>query len=707
MKRLRVGIDVGGTFTHAVAIDTELFEVIAAVKVPTTHTAKSGVAEGIIESLQSLLKEGGFQPSDIALIAHSTTQATNALLEGDVAPVGIVGMGYGAARLVARRETNIEPIEIAPGRFLRTFHRFIDTSYELVDAEIEDHIRQMAQEGARVFVASEAFAVEDATAELRVVEIANRLGHAATAGHQISQLYGLRVRTRTAVINASMLPKMMETATLTERCVREAGIQAPLMIMRSDGGVMDIEGMRRRPILTMLSGPAAGVAAALMYARISDGIFVEVGGTSTDISAIRNGKSMVRTAQIGGHKVYLRTLDVRTVGVAGGSIPRVKDKRVRDVGPRSAHIAGLGYAAFTEIPSRADWKVETVSPLPGDPEDYLALDASGKRVTLTPTCASNFLNLVPQGDPAQGNRQWIEQALRAFSDKPEEAARQILDHATPKVEEIIEGLIEDYDLDRELLTLVGGGGGASAIVPFAAKKMGLSYRISDNNAVISAIGAALAMVRDTIERTVINPGAEEILKIRREAEEAVIRMGASPGTVEVQVEVDPQKNILRATATGATELKTKEMTAKVDWEQVLKMLRQSFRSESVHHAGDTGMLRIFCSDTLDKKLWGLIKRSRRAYRVVDHEGVIRLQVRHGDLLEAERHSFRPQLNRFLETHTEYGDAGRAIPELFVLYRGRIADLSGLQTADQVVSLAETELQDVASDEKVYCLAKLK
>ncbi len=707
MSRLRVGIDVGGTFTHAVAIDAERFQLIAAVNVPTTHTAESGVARGIIESLHRLLEQGRIDPADIAFIAHSTTQATNALLEGDVAPVGIVGMGYGAARRVARRETRIAPIEIAPGRFLRTFHRFIDTGFELNDAEVEDCIRSMAQEGARVFVASEAFAVEEPKAEQRVVAIAARLGYPATAGHQISQLYGLKVRTRTAVLNASMLPKMMETADLTARCVREAGIEAPLMIMRSDGGVMDIEGMRRRPILTMLSGPAAGVAAALMYARISDGIFIEVGGTSTDVSAIRNGKAMIRTAQVGGHKVYLRTLDVRTVGVAGGSIPRVKGGKIVDVGPRSAHIAGVGYAAFTEPPADATWKVETVAPLQGDPDDYLALSSGSSRVTLTPTCASNLLGLVPEDDSARGQVEWVRRAFENFSKEPESAARELLARATPKVGEVVEGLLEDYKLERDLLALVGGGGGASALVPFLAQQLGLAFRIAENHAVISAIGAALAMVQETIERTVIEPGAEEVLKIRRDAEEAVVRMGASAPTVEVQVEVDPQKNILRATATGATELRTRELAARVDRAQVAETVKRSFRGGAIKAVGDTGMLQIFRADTFDQRLFGLIKRPRSAFRVVDHEGIIRLQLRRGDLLATQRATLRSELSRFLESHTEYGDAGRAIPETFVVYRSRIADLSGLQTADQVISLAETELQEVASEEPVYCLATFR
>ena len=93
--RIRVGIDVGGTFTDAVAVDATTLELLGQVKVPTSHHHEDGVAHGIVEALDRLLKQTGHAPQDVAFLAHGTTQATNALLEGDVATVGLIGIGAG------------------------------------------------------------------------------------------------------------------------------------------------------------------------------------------------------------------------------------------------------------------------------------------------------------------------------------------------------------------------------------------------------------------------------------------------------------------------------------------------------------------------------------------------------------------------------------------------------------------------------------
>ncbi len=712
--RVRIGIDVGGTFTHAVAVDNTSYSLLGQVKVPTTHRAAEGVARGIVDSLRRLLDEVEIAPENVAFIAHSTTQATNALLEGDVAPVGVVGLGTGLEGTRARTETRVGEIELAPGKSLATSHRFLDTSKGFSDQEIERVLDELVAEGARTIVAAGAFSVDDPSCELAVMEKAAQRGLPATGTHEISQLYGLRIRTRTAVVNASILPKMIQTALMTEESVRAAGIRAPLMVMRSDGGVMSVDEVRRRPILTILSGPAAGVAAALMYARISDGIFLEVGGTSTDISVIRDGKALVKSAEVGGHQLFLRTLDVRTVGVAGGSMPRVAGQGIRDVGPRSAHIAGLPYGVFSDPAELQGCTAATLQPTEGDPDDYAAARAqTGQLCAITPTCAANLLGLVPPGDPAEGTRESAQSTLSALGDmlgKPaDETARELLRVACGKVIPTVKALIQDYRLDKSLVHLVGGGGGAAALVPFTAQEMGMRHRLAENAAVISAIGVALAMVREVIERTVVNPGEQDIVRIRRDAQEAVVRLGAAPETVEVQIEIDSQRNILRATASGATELRTRDLAAgQVTEEERRAIAARSLGvdPEKVSLKASTGSLEIFGASIEERKLFGLVRSRTEAIRVVDREGIIRLQRANADVRSAKASEARAALAELIERRTTYGDGGVRIPDVLLAAGSRLIDFSGLASAEQLLALASLELEGVRLDEEVALIACL-
>src|SRR6185503_15553773 len=475
-KTYRIGIDVGGTFTKAVLIDNAGFEVVGRYSVMTTHSDARGVAAGVVEVFRNVLERSQVDPNDVVFLAHSTTQATNALLEGDVAAVGVIGMASRVESVLARGQSNVKDIELAPGRFLRPSHRFITTE-KLDEALVRETLKALRDEGAQVVVASSAFGVDDQNAEELVMRIATELGLAVTAGHEITKLYGLTTRTRTAVINASILPKMIDTATMTEASVREAGIQAPLMIMRGDGGVMDIREMRRRPVMTMLSGPAASVAGALMYLRVSDGIYFEVGGTSTNIGVIRNGRPTVKYARVGGHETYVSSLDVRVLGIAGGSLVRLADGAVVDVGPRSAHIAGLAYAAFASPEVFEGAALELFQPGPGEAADHVAIRGrDGVRYAVTTTCAANALGYAKPGMHAYGNpeaaRAAIQPLAMALGVSVEEMARQILDRAGDKILPTVEQLIAEYGLDRDQL-LVGEGGGAGALLPFVAERLGL------------------------------------------------------------------------------------------------------------------------------------------------------------------------------------------------------------------------------------------
>lgn len=709
---MKIGIDVGGTFTHAVAVDAPSASLLGAVMVPTTHAAAEGVALGVVESLQLLVEQCRLGPDEVTLIAHSTTQATNALLEGDVAPVGIVGMGRGWEGWRARSQTRIEGIDLAPGKPLRTCHQFLDTGEPLDGERIARAIDQLHADGAEVFVVSEAFGVDNPANEHRVAEAIRQRGGLATAASDISRLYGLKVRTRTAVINASMLPRMLDTAARTEQAVRTRGFTCPLMVMRSDGGIMDVEQMRRRPILTMLSGPAAGVAAALAFAKVSDGIFLEVGGTSTDVSVIRNGRPEVRSAEIGGHRLFVRTLDIRTVAIGGGSMVRLRDHRVADVGPRSAHIAGLGYPSFAGVPAAAasPIAVHALAPRPGDPADYAGMstgDGNVPSLAYTVTDAANALGRVTGHARATSDLAGtVTGALAARAGMPPQTfARQVLDAAAAKVASVVEGFIDEYRLDREGLVLVGGGGGAEVVVPPVAERMKLDMRLADRAEVISAIGVALGMIQDTVERTVVNPTDADLVAIRRAVVESVTAMGAFPDSIEVKVEVDARQKRLVATARGTPELRARERASPLPERDLARIASAScgVDAATVESRGRAGGLTVFSGRSQASRGWWRRSSARRPACVLDDDGVVRLKVADAVVSAASLGALGTEIGARIEELTVYGDAGGVIPDVFLAASGRVIDLSGLATREQVLSLVRAECETLGGDEPAVAI----
>jgi N-methylhydantoinase A/oxoprolinase/acetone carboxylase beta subunit len=126
--KYRIGIDVGGTFTDAVAINNDTYELVGSVKLPTTHKAKEGVAAGIINVLNKIMADYKIKPEDVVFIAHGTTQATNALLEGDVAKVGILTIGSGVEGAKSKGDTKIGDIPLAQGKNLQTVNEYVNSS---------------------------------------------------------------------------------------------------------------------------------------------------------------------------------------------------------------------------------------------------------------------------------------------------------------------------------------------------------------------------------------------------------------------------------------------------------------------------------------------------------------------------------------------------------------------------------------------------
>jgi N-methylhydantoinase A len=631
-RRIRVGIDVGGTFTKAVAINMVTGSILGQSTLPTTHKSDQGVSTGILQALSDVMNKFHIQNCEVELISHSTTQAVNALLEGDTAKVGILGMGVSLEKSNIIKRTHIKDIILDGNgkKYIKTCYRYLDTSSYLGEERVRSAIRELVREGAEVLVISEAYGVDDPSNE-DFVESVVRSSNAGSndkkvpviAAHDLTGIYGLEIRTMTAVINASILPKAASTAKFVEYAVREKlGIpkDVPIKVMKGDGGVTDISAFETKPIVTVLSGPAASVAGALLHLRVLNGVFVEVGGTSTNVCVIKDGKPKVNYATIVQHPTCIRSLDVRVVNVAGGSIVMLsRDKRkILDVGPRSAHIAGLGYSCFAE-PSQLEGgtivqfrpEIEDDSALKhstsvnesnSNVEDQTVVyavikgrdrnDGSEKNGNLrerlfaiTTTCAANALGVISDDDYAKGNSESAKIALsilaRELGTSMEKAANQILEIGTDKILQIMNPMLKEYALtynkprgfllnrtenknrfgNKEGNTaninfiLVGGGGGASVLVPHLAKTLNMNYKKAEHAEVISSIGVAAAMIHEELEKTVdVNPKPEEVSLMMDEVKDLALAKGALPESITVQSEYISDRSLLRVTATGNMSL---------------------------------------------------------------------------------------------------------------------------------------------------------
>ena len=556
---LRVGVDVGGTFTKAVAVDGFTGKLVARCVVPTTHDAEAGVAAGIVACVANIASEVG--ASNIDLVTHSTTQAVNALLEGDVARVGVFGLGRKPDLTKVRRRTSLAGVELSPGKRLPASPVFFDVTAGLCADDVQRAMQRLIGEGVGAVSVAEAFSPDDDRNEQTVVQIARDAGLPACASTELSGLYGLELRAVTAAVNASILPIAVRTAQYVEQGVRDADIAAPVMVMRGDGGATSLSGFREAPAKTLYSGPAASVAGALRSGAITDGVIVEVGGTSTNVAAIRDGRPLLSYVTVASHATALRALDVRVVGVAGGSMLRVRKKHVHAVGPRSAHIAGLPYASFLEPDRLAGAQSIVVTPRDGDDADYLVLQlADGTRAAVTVTCAANALAITQPGDHAwtPTSHEAGAAALRVAGQhcrlEGAVAAERIMAAASEAVCELVYKLVATEKLRSPVILAVGGAAGG--LGRFVAARMGLPCTVPTDAEIISSIGDALSMVRAEHERTVSALTADVVRQLSDEAESEALAAGAAPGTVEVRIEELPERGTVRAIATGTIGLRS-------------------------------------------------------------------------------------------------------------------------------------------------------
>ena len=236
--------------------------------------------------------------------------------------------------------------------------------------------------------------------------------------------------------------------------------------------------------------------------------------------------------------------------------------------------------------------------------------------------------------------------------------------------------------------------------------MGVKCKMAKNAPYISTIGVALAMVREQMERTIANPTDEDIKRIRADVIEKIVRSGAKEETVDVAIEIDAQKNILRAIATGATELRQKNLgAAEVTREQLKQIAADSLSiaAKDVSYRAGTGRWNLFEGQT-QKKLLGFIKLKSTAVAVLDREGVVRLRKEKSSFIAFTKAEQDSRFRRFLDENTTYSDANATIPKVFVFYKEKMLDLTGMQTAEQLYSILDVETEMLAPEEQLLAVA---
>ena len=235
--------------------------------------------------------------------------------------------------------------------------------------------------------------------------------------------------------------------------------------------------------------------------------------------------------------------------------------------------------------------------------------------------------------------------------------------------------------------------GAGALVPFLAERMQLPFEISKDAEVISSIGVALALVRDVVERLIPDPQPENLRALRREALEAVVRQGAAPETVEVTIEIDPNSQRVRATATGACGMTTRLMDV------ISESDARRIAAKSMRVSADVTRV-IAATERLFVVQAASAIADRQPVRVVDLEGNIRLRRSDATITKSSaRQGLETLMDLTKRTASGAGDR-LAMPDVTVLLGAHIFEVGGSGSPDQALALARTEFEGVPADTTV-------
>lgn len=472
-----VGLDMGGTHVDAVLIHQG--EIIKAAKAPTN---RSNLLESIWGTLESLLS--GQNPSQIKRIVLSTTISTNAIIEHKTDPVGMIiecGPGLQNDFLCCGRE-NI---------FISGYidHRGREVS-PINPQEIEQAVRTFKRENIPAAAVTGKFSIRNAEHEKRVYKMLEDEFFPITLGHTLSGKLNFPRRVFTSYYNSAVYTTFQKFSESICKALQREKICAPVYVLKADGGTVSLKTGEKYPVNTILSGPAASVMGQQAFLKTAqDAVFLDIGGTTTDISFLADGVPLFEPLgiKIEALPTLVRALYSVSIGVGGDSKVCVKDQRLV-IGPQRQ---GPPQALGGTCPTPTDAMIVLGLIEIGDRDKAIsAMKEIGGPLKLDPQAAANKV---------------LDTMVGMIKDKVENLLNEINSRPVYTVKELLYG----KKIKPQFIQAIGGP--AKAVSPFLAKKFGILCGYPEAYETANAVGAALA--RTTAEITMFVDTAQKTISV--------------------------------------------------------------------------------------------------------------------------------------------------------------------------------------------------
>ena len=324
---LRLGIDTGGTYTDAVIINEQNQVLVAVKSLTTRHNLAIGIGESIGKVAHELL-------ADIEMVSLSTTLTTNAVVEGNGAPVCALVVGLSETQVTKSGLGEIIDdnliIRLAGG------HNASGRQVAPLDVASATAAILAHKDKVSAFSVSAQFGVRNPSHEIQLQNLVTELTQMpVTCGHELATSLGAPRRALTASLNARMIPFIQDLIQAVQNILQQLSIKAPLMIVKGDGSIVNAETALVHPVTTILSGPAASVIGACALSGSRNAIIADMGGTTTDIAIVTDGQPELANegARVGDWQPMVETVKVYSIGLGGDSEVRFYGGSIA-LGPR-------------------------------------------------------------------------------------------------------------------------------------------------------------------------------------------------------------------------------------------------------------------------------------------------------------------------------------------------------------------------------------